>query len=513
MIPIYDRLIESFISFRPVTVQKSNNYILRLSSELLTEDCNSLDKSAGSKVSGTTYNYSGISRFLISTFKRLFGKQKEAAAVFSGLSDFNIFCLDSGRMLLNFESAHSIRHDLVGHIAAITPREDYRILLEHIRRQPLVIVDMCSTEGIDESARSELANESVYLLDSNIITTRSLTKVWFDRAFIGKVLGFLLSSPRLGIQKIYSLLAFLGFRSTLQNSLNYNAYMLTSNSFVAECFRFYAIADDNCIGICEFSHGVNSLIINDYIKSIQDIEINYSGEVKLKFIEQLPGVPMSGVKNTHLKFDNDLGVNVGLNRFLRQFDDNIDHLTTFLRGKVVSNCRETKISDRQLYIVILGYSDFQSDHTELDSFMIEIFLIDQVKAILRKQKISHTILYSCHPASDYQSLQRDERMKSRSVNVVRDTWASHFFCDVSIGLFSAATYEAEFVGSKGFQPMLQSDGLHSQDYLDWISSPAKPGREGVVESLEFLLNSCDPINAKERQLVISKRLEKLGLVV
>jgi len=513
MTPIYDRLIESFISFRPESVQKANNYILRLSSELLTEDCNSPDKSAGSKVSGTNYNYSGISRFLINSCRRLLGKEKAAAAAFSGLRDFNIICLDSGRMSLNFESAHSIRDDLVGHIAAITPREDYQILLDNIREQPLVILDMCSTESIDENARSELTNECVFLLDRDIITSSSLTKVWFDRVFIGKALGLLVSSPRRGIQKIYSLLAFVGFRSIFQNNLTYNAYMLTSNSFIAECFRFYAIVDDNCIGICEFSHGVNSLIVNDYIKSIQDVEINYTGEVKLKFIEQLPGVPMSGVKNNHLKFDNDLGVNVGLNRFLRQFDNKIDRLTTYLRGKLISNDREENLSDQQLYIAILGYTDFNPDHTKSGAFMIEIFLIDQVKAILSKQKISHTILYSCHPSSDHHRLQRDERMKSRSVKVVRDTWASHFYCDVSISLFSAATYEAEFVGSKGFQPMIRSDGLHSQDYLDWISCPAKTGREGVVDSLEFLLNSCDPKDARERQLVISKRVEKLGCLV
>lgn len=513
MTPIYNKLIETFISFRTESVKKSNNYILRLSSELLTEDCNSIDKSIDTKINETTYNYSGISRFLINICKRLFVKQNAAAVVFSELRDFNVICLDSSRMLLNFESAHSIRDDLVGHIGAITPRDDYRILVEHIREQPLVIIDTCSTEGIDESARSELANESVYLLDSNIITIRSLTKVWLSWAFIGKVLGLPLSYRRHGIQKIYSLLVFFGLRSVLQSSLNYNAYMLTSNSFVAECFRFYAIADDKCTGVCEFSHGVNSLIVNNYIKSIQDIEINYSDEIKLKFIEQLPGVPMSGVKNKHLKFDNDLGVNLGLNRFFRQFDFKIDNLTAFLRDKMISNCPEKNSLDRQLYIAILGYSDFQSDHTELASFMIEIFLIDQVKEILRKQKISHTILYSCHPSSDYHSLQRDERMKSRSVNVVRDTWASHFYCDISIGLFSAATYEAEFVGSKGYQPMLQSDGLHSQDYLDWISCPAKPGREGVVESLELLLKLCGPRNVEERQMVISKRLEKLGCIV
>jgi hypothetical protein len=505
MLDLYYKLIKSFIEFRAFSVDSANNYIVRLSSQLLIKDDDGLNIQ---KISGVTYNYSRMKSFGIGLFKYLFSFEKPFRSNMSGIADFSVVCLDSSRMSLDYNSTETLREDLIKSLAGINSSKSYLIILNEISQKPLFILDMQPTQVVDKETLSRLAEKSIYLADEKYIIQSVISGAFTKVESFIKIFRSVTDSSGYLVQKVYSLLVFLGFREVFKD-LKYNSYMLTSNSFLAECFRFYSIADNACNSLLEFSHGINSLVVNDYIKSIQHHELAYAGTIKLRFIEQLPDLPHWGVKSPNLAFDNSVAVNVGFNKFFSRFDYDLALLVKFILSELEASAVTRHSSESHVYLAIVGYSDFQSDHTGLDSFMIELYLVDQVKLILGLQDIDCTILYSCHPAADYNTLKSDQRLIDREIKVVRNTWATHFYCDVSIGLFSAAVYEAEFVGSKGYQPMVPADGLHSAEYLQLITSPSDEGATHIYSSLEKLLQSCQPLTDDKRKIVVKNRLENL----
>jgi len=297
-----------------------------------------------------------------------------------------------------------------------------------------------------------------------------------------------------------------GYDAVLGRFTDVNGVFFTCNSVLTELLRADLIARDACGRIDEIMHGVGERSGERFFAWALREGEHFGALRKHWFIPQIPTLPLVGVHGTQAGYDGKLAVNAYLNRyFADQLVDGRD-----VDSLLAAECRRINRTAASDPYVVTMFGNFSSwDDIEASAFAAERLLIQRVRAFLQRLDAPSVFVYVPHPLQPT-SLLTPELLGGDDIVVYPKSIVCWLISDASLSLVSSAMWEAAYFGARAFTPLIESDGLFTDEYLELLTRPAGPSLDEFDRALDGFLASTA---ACPREALLTRASRRIRLML
>lgn len=523
----YNECVVAFEKFRRKDYNTCSNYISRLSltldklTSLEGRQYNDKENQIQNKKSKYFRNIKRIRLSIHHSLKFFLYKRERLIDLLktSGENYVAVLCFASTRNPINIQSGN-VRNQINKWLKNFENSDIPPNIKKLTSGGLLCLVDVAETDW-NKDDLNLLKNEGIIILNDKILVARFLQQIVI-RPFktvseiiylIKSTLNHKVGGEQLGPSRSM-MFAFELFRLSFDSEFDRVKYieacLITSNSALAESLRFFLL-NKNLSGntVCEISHGINNYGVDEYIRNICELENKYYKRSSHVFIEQIPGLPKYGTKMNNLVGNGQYALNIYLNRYFSSYEFKHDVFKNKM-FELLNNISQDNEDSCNLIVNFIGYTDHNKNLTSQLSFIIECCLMEKVINTAKSQGKNISLVYSAHPATDYEKLSEQRFFKDNKIILSQSTLSMYFLADLSVGLLSSSVFEASYFGSSVLLPMTLSDEIYPMKFLNLFYYPATIQYEHLDKTVENWMFSRIPLSKTDKKNDIVSRIKKYG---
>lgn len=274
----------------------------------------------------------------------------------------------------------------------------------------------------------------------------------------------------------------------------FNAYFLTSNSYLTELFRYFLLTDDACVSLTEIMHGVQSNDDDRYFSQLGEV----ISLAKQHYVFMLPGLPDFGMYNsTNCEvFTIDTNANVKIANYVKKHNNDLNGVAAEFRAELGDPDRDT------LLLGFIGGNSHYKNFFESLSFAVEKKLLTLIVQHLSSRGIKHKLIYCLHPVvalTDEAAKIFDDLSIRVNYNIIPVVTS----CEAILSSYSGGLFQASFIGAKTFTPLTPADGVFPPSHFGKLIFPSED--ESIEHALQRFLDGIDPAS-EELDVRIHSRL-------
>lgn len=284
-------------------------------------------------------------------------------------------------------------------------------------------------------------------------------------AFVTALFRMLINQPIAALYRrnawITSLLAA-SFDVLLSRQVPHQLLMITSNSFVIELLRYLFIGSNQHVCVTEVLHGIPSLEVEAYHQSMIDFDpLLLSG--RLTLVPPVPNIQVNSA-NGNIKISNHI-INLKMNAVSIQRD----------LSSLAEECVQRRIARSGVSAVTLNgaVSVEKSHYLHTVCFALEQAILQHLLLESKRQGISLHLQYSIHPAhiksGDAEVIR--EKLAAVNIEVIDDSFQTWLESDLSISIYSGASWDALALGCDVVFGVSPDDQLYSCGMLSSFAHP------------------------------------------
>ena len=294
-----------------------------------------------------------------------------------------------------------------------------------------------------------------------------------------------------------------------------DAVLFTSHSFLTELARAYLLSLPKCRWVVEIMHGAGSLQAERFIaRRLEAAERVGGSSKKLVFVPQVSNLPLHGVFQKQALSNDDFSINSYLNQFFLnrrgEQRSRAAMLDSLIEEYSAAFAQTQPRCPAPIVIAVFGYSTIDQRLQDSLSFQAECMLMAMIQKYLMEREHAHRIIYVPHPL--FKGSEIEHPFIAEHAIVVH--WESviwWLFADICVSLVSSTLFEAAYFGSRVITPLLNSDNIFPEAYLDLVHHPNIDSYEALGDAVRTALEPIRPIEPMDRVKRVKRALESLPL--
>jgi hypothetical protein len=314
-------------------------------------------------------------------------------------------------------------------------------------------------------------------------------------------------NPNLGFKNILGETSILfGIDFLLKNLKQYDLLLLTANSTIIEILRFLALKDVRCSNILEILHGILMKPTDNFLSQVCQHETHRNKHV---FVNQITHSPAPTYSSVDRFYPNEIAVNAFFNSFI----DDLEEGGGDINLRLQSNFRAllpNEISRFTPIFTVFGGTNLEGDYFTSESFKFEMMMMLVASKQSKLAGTPLTIIYSAHPANSEPRKNVLNYFHHKEIIFTAKSMLCYLISDFSSSMLSSCIFEANWFDIPTFTPLINSDELCSDLYLDQVFNPSGHDYQSFNKSfVEFLKIGCTLNDQSDPFLKVKKRLAKI----
>lgn len=414
-------------------------------------------------------------------------------------NEIEIISIDTPRLNLNL--AANRRDSILSHIAPFNSQlKRWNSHLDTTPKKLNVIFDPKFTifDQRITSDRTSLACSPITLILVGFWSAlrggpRPLYRLWRDARSLKNAQNW-----QQNLAGTLSILLFLRGYEVLFSGARIAMLSLTANSVFLEALRAAVLSNDQN-RVVEIQHGVSNPVSDPFFLSFEEALQEQNGGM-LEIVPLLgPPFCLSADQQKHLHLYDEPS-NSAICRMFRQAAPEAfgrEYTPEEMAACIANRLSEdlpAEVKAGLPIFSIFGGTDESRDYYSGNTFKVEMALTGRILKSMRALGTRPIVMYHPHPANA--PISRLSIDNYGDVPIARNSQLAYFYADMAFSMYSAAIFEAAYLGVKAIAPLAPENGLFYPFFLEGIHHPSAYDHNAIDRCiLDFAeANTAPPVD-------------------